>query len=83
MNKMDMRFESQEEKEKSTVSSGLIVFLTVFWIATGIAAFIMSLMCFGSSGSMTDKIFGFLLALFFGPFYWIYFMVMKKYCKKN
>jgi hypothetical protein len=72
-----------DDKKQSKLSTGFMIMVTIVWVALGIAAFIMSLLCFGGSGSMTKKIFGFLLAIFFGPFYWIYFMVMKKYCKRT
>lgn len=72
----------EEDKKQSKLSTGFMVMVTVVWVALGIAAFVMSLLCFGRSGSMTEKIFGFLLSVFFGPFYWVYFMVMKKYCRK-
>lgn len=73
-----------EEEEKGSVWSGaLIAFLAILWVLAGIAAFVVSLMCFGRSGSDTSKIFGFILAVFFGPFYWIYFAVSSKYCKKS
>jgi hypothetical protein len=40
-------------------------------------------MCFGSSGTMVEKIIGLLLALFFGPFYFIYYKFSNTYCKSN
>lgn len=51
------------------------------WVIAGIAAFILSLICFGKSGSESQKLIGLLLAVIFGPFYWIYFMVSKNYCR--
>lgn len=79
---MDFGIELPEDKERSKFSTGAFLAITLAWVALGIAAFVMSLLCFGKSGSMTKKIFGFLLAVFFGPFYWVYFLVTKKYCKK-
>jgi Mn2+/Fe2+ NRAMP family transporter len=55
--------------------------MTFLWIAAGIVAFIVSLICFGKSGKRIDKVIGLLLAVLFGPFYWIYYMVVKKYCR--
>lgn len=60
----------------------LLIFLSV-WCILGIAAFVYSLMCFGSSGTMVEKIIGLLLALFFGPFYFIYYKFSNTYCKSN
>lgn len=79
---MDLGFIPEKPEEKSKSPSGLLIAVTVVWVALGIAAFVMSLLCFGGSGSMTKKIFGFVLAVFFGPFYWVYFMVTKNYCKR-
>ena len=46
----------------------------------GIAAFMASIICLFYKSSTGDKIIGFLLALFFGPFYWLYFIYNKSYC---
>ncbi len=71
----------KEEEKTSTWSAAFMSLLVIVWVALGIAAFIVSLLCFGKSGTMTHKIFGFLLAVLFGPFYWIYYLVTKKYCR--
>lgn len=57
-----------------------IIVIVILWIVAGIAAFIMSLVCFGYNGSTADKIIGFLLAFLFGPFYWIFYNYNKNYC---
>ena len=56
--------------------------LLIIWVALGIAAFIMSLVCFGYSGTLAQQVVGLLIAVFFGPFYWIYYLVVKTYCNK-
>ncbi len=73
-----------EHMENSGKKMGysLLVFLVV-WIILGIIAFIMSIACFGFSGSMAEKVIGLLLACFFGPFYWLYFYFNKSYCGKK
>jgi len=79
----------EDKKEVKVVSggmSGLLIFwliLILFWIIAGIAAFVASLVCFALNGSFTDKTVGFLLAAFFGPFYWIYFIFNSKYCTRT
>lgn len=76
---MDVEYESDEKMPK-----GLAIFfmiLAVIWGISVIAAFITSLVCFGKSGTTVDKVIGFLLAFFFGPFYFIYLIVNKKYCR--
>jgi uncharacterized membrane-anchored protein len=76
----------QETDKKNTNNGGLwlvglIIVLTLIWIVAGIAAFIMSLVCFGKSGTTAQKIVGLVLSCFIGPFYWIYYGVLKDYCR--
>ncbi len=79
--------ENQQNNDKVTKKTlvGLSFFFIfiIIWALLGIAAFIASLVCFGFSGSMVEKILGLLLALFLGPFYWLYFYFNKSYCGKN
>lgn len=70
-----------EETSYPTWIYVMISIMTFLWIAAGIVAFIVSLICFGKSGKRIDKVIGLLLAVLFGPFYWIYYMVVKKYCR--
>lgn len=72
----------EEKEEKYGAGAAFLSFLAFVWVVLGIAAFIVSLMCFGRSGSDTHKILGILLAILFGPFYWVYFISNKKYCRK-
>lgn len=61
------------------------ILMTVFvaaWVLAGIAAFIMSLVCFAFSGTTLDKLGGLAIAVMFGPFYWIYYSFMNGYCKR-
>jgi hypothetical protein len=57
-----------------------IIAIAILWVVAGVAAFIMSLVCFGYNGSVFDKIIGLLLAILFGPFYWIFYNYNKNYC---
>lgn len=70
------------DKKTLNTMTGIGIFL-IIWIIIGIIAFIVSLFCFGFSGSTTEKIIGLLLAIFFGPFYFIYFFFNKNYCGKS
>jgi hypothetical protein len=78
-----------QETTNTTASTGgkvliiAIIIFVVLWIGLGIAAFIMSLVCFGYSGTTAQHIIGVILAVLFGPFYWIYYAVSKTYCGKN
>jgi hypothetical protein len=58
-----------------------LVFFLLLWFILGLIAFVYSLVCFGKSGSLLEKIIGFLLALFFGPFYWVYYAANSNYCR--
>ena len=58
----------------------LIIFL-VLWCIIGVIAFITSIICFFRTGTTIEKILGFALALFFGPFYFIFYALSDNYCK--
>jgi hypothetical protein len=51
------------------------------WVLLGLIAFVWSLYCFKKSGSTEQKVLGFLLAIFLGPLFFIYFRFSKNYCK--
>lgn len=75
-----------KDTPKYTGSLTLVIIIGIFvllWIVFGIAAFIMSIICFGYSGTTAQHVVGLLLAIFFGPFYWIYFLVVKSYCGRG
>ena len=69
--------------EPDSFASALFLFVVVLWIMAGFIAFIMSLVCFGYQGSITDKMVGFLIAIIIGPFYWIYYSYNGAYCLSN
>ena len=52
-----------------------------FWIILGIIGFLWSIICFGKSGDLGYKIVALLLAVFFGPLYWLFFYSVKNYCR--
>lgn len=70
-------------KRAAGFAAGAVGILILLWIIAGIAAFVMSLVCFGSSGSTIQHLIGLLLAIFTGPFYWIYYAVAKSYCRRS
>ncbi len=73
----------KEETTKNAARLGIAASLfALAWILAGLAAFVMSIICFGRSGSVGQHIVGFLLAMFFGPFYWIFYGVSPDYCNK-
>lgn len=61
----------------------LVLIFMLVWVIGGFVAFIWSIVCFGNSGTTTEKIIGLLLAMFFGPFWFIYKIFSGTYCKKR
>ncbi len=77
-------------KKNDKLSTGMIVGLSfyiifiILWAILGISGLIMSMVCFGYTGSVTEKAIGIIIAMLVGPLYWIYFYYNKNYCgKKN
>lgn len=77
----------QEQNHKppaGTVWAFSLIMIALFlWTVAGIAAFIMSIVCFGRSGTTGQHVIGLVLAILFGPFYWIYYYVAKGYCSST
>ena len=61
----------------------MVAFFVTIWILLGFAGLIASIVCFGFSGSLLEKLLGILIAIFLGPFYWIYFYFNKGYCGRS
>ena len=68
-------------KEGWTVKTVLIVTFLATWLLFGLIGFIMSLICFGYSGSVGEKILGIVIALALGPWYFLYYFSSGSYCK--
>lgn len=82
MNSEELAYFKTKEDEKKLFGLGIgIAIFAIIWAILGIVAFIYSLVCFGKSGSSLDKIVGLLLAIFFGPLYFIYLIFNKSYCR--
>ena len=64
---------------KLGLSTGIII--VILWSISGIIALITSIVCFGFSGTLSEKIVGLLLAFFLGPFYFIFYGFNKTYCR--
>jgi hypothetical protein len=84
---VDPRIPTEEEtivtyqQQDYTAAYIIAIIFTIIWVALGVAAFIMSLVCFGYSGTTAQQVIGLILAILFGPFYWIYYLVVKNYCR--
>lgn len=59
----------------------VLMLIAIIWFLLGIAGFIMSLVCLGRSGTVLQHVIGILMAVLFGPLYWIYYIVDGSYCK--
>uniref|UniRef100_A0A6C0KLF8 Uncharacterized protein n=1 Tax=viral metagenome TaxID=1070528 RepID=A0A6C0KLF8_9ZZZZ len=87
--------ENTEQEEQNTDTSSntkinmaktgslFMMILIILWVLLGIIAFIKSILCFGSSSSALEKILGLVLAILFGPLYFLYFYISPKYCKSQ
>jgi len=57
-----------------------VILFVVVWFVGGILAFLASFGCMFYNSSSGDKVAGFLLALFTGPFYWFFYIYKSSYC---
>lgn len=53
--------------------------LATLWVLLGLIAFVWSLVCFGKTGTIAEKVGGLILSLLFGPFALIYIVLMQQY----
>lgn len=79
---MDYLLSQNGEENKKTPAKIIITILLVIWVILGITGFIMSIVCFGRSGTTSQHIVGLLLAILFGPIYWIFYFAVPDYCKR-
>ncbi len=61
--------------------SSVVIGLSVLWALMGLAAFIYSLVCMGKTPSLPRAILGVLMAVLFGPLYFIYWYFDPEYCR--
>ena len=78
-----MTTEEQQRISKFKNIMGAILLFIFLWILLGFIAFVWSIVCFAKSGTTVDHVIGLLLAIFFGPLYFIYYGVRKDYCRKK
>lgn len=71
---------TQQQQQNRVYAFSLFVFIFI-WVMIGFIAFITSIVCFTKSGTTLDKALGLLLALFFGPLYFLFFAFNDNYCK--
>ncbi len=73
--------EVQTETQPSSAGGIFFLGFILFWLLGSVAALIMSLVCFGLSGSTMEKILGLAIAFFLGPLYFIFYGFNKGYCR--
>lgn len=61
--------------------SSALIGLSIVWALMGLAAFIYSLVCIGKTPSVARSIIGVLMAVLFGPFFFVYWYFDKDYCR--
>ena len=74
-------YTNEKEDNKSSLKIVISIIIAI-WVILGITGFIMSIVCFGRSGTTTQHVVGLLLSIFFGPIYWIFYLVVPDYCKR-
>ena len=71
--------ENKKDDESATVQIfGIFMFV---WITLGLSALVWSIYCFGKTGSMLQKFIGLLMAVFFGPLFFLMYKFSPTYCK--
>jgi len=74
---------NKHDNYQSSTEYGFVMFIVIIlwlWFIAGLLAFIVSLVCFGFNGSISDKFLGLIISLVIGPFYWFYFIFNNNYC---
>lgn len=73
-----------EGKDALFANGGLVIMgLSGLWVLLGIIAFVKSILCFSSSSTLTENLIGLILAVLFGPFYFLYLYLSPTYCKSK
>jgi hypothetical protein len=76
---MSTEQKKQQTNENTTIQIfGLFMFV---WIVLGLTAFVWSIFCFGKTGTMFQKVLGFVMAMFFGPMFFVLYKFSPTYCK--
>jgi hypothetical protein len=61
--------------------SSVMIGLSIVWALMGLAGFIYSLVCMGKTPSVARAVIGIVMAVLFGPLYWVYWFFDKDYCR--
>ena len=83
----ERRERKEEERNyydfKFTLKRFFILLFLSIWFIIGIIGFVMSLICIFYKSSTSDKFLGVIIALIFGPFFWLYYIYNNNYCNRN
>lgn len=76
------------EEDKTYIDKDYIkeLFWTIvgwIWLITSLIAIYMSFVCLSYNGTTGSKVGGVLLAVIFGPFFWLYYIFRSTYCTKD
>ena len=67
---------------KDTIWFWIIAFFILVWTVLGLMAFVWAVACVGTRNSdFSSNVIGILLSIVLGPFYWLYYVFAKSYCK--
>ncbi len=66
--------------DKETQWTPMLMVFAVTWCALGVLSYVAALWCLTDTGTFEQKILGLLLALGFGPFYFVYVLSSSSYC---
>lgn len=73
--------EELKKKFKNPYMLSCIFAFVALWIVASISALAMSLSCFKKSGTRAQHAFGVTIFALFGPFYWLYYLFNRNYCR--
>jgi hypothetical protein len=78
----DIQLQPQQTPESNAGGASIFfIGFVLFWLLGSVGALIMSLVCFGLSGSTMEKVIGLAIAFFLGPLYFIFYGFNKGYCR--
>lgn len=72
---------SDNKKNDETATVQIFGIFMFIWITLGLSALVWSIYCFGKTGSMLQKFIGLLMAVFFGPLFFLMYKFSPTYCK--
>jgi hypothetical protein len=70
-----------QQDSKNKMKRILIYVAIGIWVTIGLTAFFMTIYCYRQGSTAFQTIFALILSIFCGPFYWVYYLVSRSYCK--